>query len=194
MRSNQRRWSLAWTMYLKLAVVSSFDWHRNSPHFKHICLNCNSTVSQALKIGDNNVIESKGEALAFSSICAWISVENCGTLVELSNKFNSSLSSWCWQECDPHQRLYHRSVLPAQHLRGHSWEYCPLRLGLSEAGPDGETTGTDARLVPSVARPFPCFSIFSFLQPQTLQLDFLMKILPNYHHLKKTVKAGHHPG
>ncbi|TWW59834.1 Dynactin subunit 6 [Takifugu flavidus] len=30
-------------------------------------------------------------------------------------------------------------------------------------------------------------------QPQTLQLDFLMKILPNYHHLKKTVKAGHHP-
>lgn len=32
----------------------------------------------------------------------------------------------------------------------------------------------------------------SFLQPQTLQLDFLMKILPNYHHLKKTVKLGHH--
>ncbi len=31
----------------------------------------------------------------------------------------------------------------------------------------------------------------SSLQPQTLQLDFLMKILPNYHHLKKTVKAGH---
>ncbi|KAL1023887.1 hypothetical protein UPYG_G00048530 [Umbra pygmaea] len=26
-------------------------------------------------------------------------------------------------------------------------------------------------------------------QPQTLQLDFLMKILPNYHHLKKTVKS-----
>ncbi|XP_055502928.1 dynactin subunit 6-like [Leucoraja erinacea] len=26
-------------------------------------------------------------------------------------------------------------------------------------------------------------------QPQTLQLDFLMKILPNYHHLKKTVKG-----
>lgn len=33
-------------------------------------------------------------------------------------------------------------------------------------------------------------SVISF-QPQTLQLDFLMKILPNYHHLKKTVKAGH---
>ncbi|KAM8970365.1 dynactin subunit 6 [Sarcophilus harrisii] len=26
-------------------------------------------------------------------------------------------------------------------------------------------------------------------QPQTLQLDFLMKILPNYHHLKKTTKG-----
>lgn len=33
--------------------------------------------------------------------------------------------------------------------------------------------------------------VLSSSQPQTLQLDFLMKILPNYHHLKKTVKAGH---
>ncbi|XP_060707568.1 dynactin subunit 6 isoform X2 [Hemiscyllium ocellatum] len=30
-------------------------------------------------------------------------------------------------------------------------------------------------------------------QPQTLQLDFLMKILPNYHHLKKTVKGSTTP-
>uniref|UniRef100_A0A3Q3H1Z6 Dynactin subunit 6 n=1 Tax=Labrus bergylta TaxID=56723 RepID=A0A3Q3H1Z6_9LABR len=30
-------------------------------------------------------------------------------------------------------------------------------------------------------------------QPQTLQLDFLMKILPNYHHLKKTTKGGSTP-
>ncbi|KAI1887708.1 hypothetical protein AGOR_G00193100 [Albula goreensis] len=30
-------------------------------------------------------------------------------------------------------------------------------------------------------------------QPQSLQLDFLMKILPNYHHLKKTVKASSTP-
>ncbi|NP_001018487.1 dynactin subunit 6 isoform X1 [Danio rerio] len=30
-------------------------------------------------------------------------------------------------------------------------------------------------------------------QPQTLQLDFLMKILPNYHHLKKTVKSSGTP-
>lgn len=41
--------------------------------------------------------------------------------------------------------------------------------------------------------PSPVSLSFSFFQPQTLQLDFLMKILPNYHHLKKTVKAGHHP-
>ncbi|XP_070791504.1 dynactin subunit 6 isoform X2 [Pituophis catenifer annectens] len=30
-------------------------------------------------------------------------------------------------------------------------------------------------------------------QPQTLQLDFLMKILPNYHHLKKMMKATSTP-
>uniref|UniRef100_A0A3P9HZ70 Dynactin subunit 6 n=1 Tax=Oryzias latipes TaxID=8090 RepID=A0A3P9HZ70_ORYLA len=30
-------------------------------------------------------------------------------------------------------------------------------------------------------------------QPQTLQLDFLMKILPNYHHVKKTVKGSGAP-
>uniref|UniRef100_A0A7N6AXX1 Dynactin subunit 6 n=1 Tax=Anabas testudineus TaxID=64144 RepID=A0A7N6AXX1_ANATE len=30
-------------------------------------------------------------------------------------------------------------------------------------------------------------------QPQTLQLDFLMKILPNYHHLSKTVKGSSSP-
>ncbi|PIO26585.1 hypothetical protein AB205_0121200, partial [Aquarana catesbeiana] len=30
-------------------------------------------------------------------------------------------------------------------------------------------------------------------QPQTLQLDFLMKILPNYHHLKKTTKISSAP-
>ncbi|XP_008830815.3 dynactin subunit 6 isoform X2 [Nannospalax galili] len=30
-------------------------------------------------------------------------------------------------------------------------------------------------------------------QPQTLQLDFLMKILPNYHHLKKTMKGSATP-
>lgn len=35
--------------------------------------------------------------------------------------------------------------------------------------------------------------ILSSFQPQTLQLDFLMKILPNYHHLKKTMKGGSTP-
>lgn len=147
MRSNQRRWSLAWTTCLKLAVVSSFDWHRNSPHFKHICLYCNLTVSQALKIGDNNVIESKGEAFAFFSICACISVENCETLVDFSNNINPLLSSWCWKECDPHQWLYHWSFLSGQHLWSHSWKYCNLWLWVYEAGPDGETTGTDTRLL-----------------------------------------------
>lgn len=34
---------------------------------------------------------------------------------------------------------------------------------------------------------------FYLLQPQTLQLDFLMKILPNYHHLKKTTKGSGTP-
>lgn len=38
-----------------------------------------------------------------------------------------------------------------------------------------------------------CFCFFFVLQPQTLQLDFLMKILPNYHHLKKTVKGNSTP-
>lgn len=35
--------------------------------------------------------------------------------------------------------------------------------------------------------------LFFLKQPQTLQLDFLMKILPNYHHLKKTVKGSSTP-
>lgn len=35
--------------------------------------------------------------------------------------------------------------------------------------------------------------LFWITQPQTLQLDFLMKILPNYHHLKKTVKGNGTP-
>lgn len=30
-------------------------------------------------------------------------------------------------------------------------------------------------------------------QPQILQLDFLIKILPNYHHLKKTMKGSSTP-
>lgn len=43
-----------------------------------ISFNCKFTVSQALKIGDNNVIESKGEAFVSFSVCGWcISVKNC---------------------------------------------------------------------------------------------------------------------
>lgn len=42
------------------------------------------------------------------------------------------------------------------------------------------------------AGPLPDLPCLCF-QPQTLQLDFLMKILPNYHHLKKTMKATSTP-
>ncbi|XP_043100697.1 dynactin subunit 6 [Puntigrus tetrazona] len=93
-------------------------------------------VSQALKIGDNNVIESKaevGRSVILSSGCivgACCSVNTCEVIPENTVIYGS--------EC--------------------------LRRVQTE-------------------RP----------QPQTLQLDFLMKILPNYHHLKKTVKGSSTP-
>uniref|UniRef100_A0A8C4ILS4 Dynactin subunit 6 n=1 Tax=Dicentrarchus labrax TaxID=13489 RepID=A0A8C4ILS4_DICLA len=91
-------------------------------------------VSQALKIGDNNVIESKadvGRNVILTSGCiigAFCQVNTCEVIPENTVIFGSG---------------------------------CMRRV--------------------QTERP----------QPQTLQLDFLMKILPNYHHLKKTVKAGH---
>uniref|UniRef100_A0A8C1RAH2 Dynactin subunit 6 n=1 Tax=Cyprinus carpio TaxID=7962 RepID=A0A8C1RAH2_CYPCA len=93
-------------------------------------------VSQALKIGDNNVIESKAEVgrnVILSSGCivgACCQVNTCEVIQENTVIYGS--------EC--------------------------LRRVQTE-------------------RP----------QPQTLQLDFLMKILPNYHHLKKTVKGNSTP-
>ncbi|XP_058637972.1 dynactin subunit 6 isoform X1 [Onychostoma macrolepis] len=93
-------------------------------------------VSQALKIGDNNVIESKaevGRSVILSSGCivgACCAVNTCEVIPENTVIYGS--------EC--------------------------LRRVQTE-------------------RP----------QPQTLQLDFLMKILPNYHHLKKTVKGSSTP-
>uniref|UniRef100_A0A671KED6 Dynactin subunit 6 n=1 Tax=Sinocyclocheilus anshuiensis TaxID=1608454 RepID=A0A671KED6_9TELE len=93
-------------------------------------------VSQALKIGDNNVIESKAEVgrnVILTSGCivgACCAVNTCEVIPENTVIYGS--------EC--------------------------LRRVQTE-------------------RP----------QPQTLQLDFLMKILPNYHHLKKTVKASSTP-
>uniref|UniRef100_A0A3Q3H3U7 Dynactin subunit 6 n=1 Tax=Labrus bergylta TaxID=56723 RepID=A0A3Q3H3U7_9LABR len=91
-------------------------------------------VSQALKIGDNNVIESKadvGRNVILTSGCiigAFCQVNTCEVIPENTVIYGSG---------------------------------CMRRV--------------------QTERP----------QPQTLQLDFLMKILPNYHHLKKTVKAGH---
>uniref|UniRef100_A0A3B5JZK9 Dynactin subunit 6 n=1 Tax=Takifugu rubripes TaxID=31033 RepID=A0A3B5JZK9_TAKRU len=93
-------------------------------------------VSQALKIGDNNVIESKadvGRNVILTNGCiigAFCQVNTCEVIPENTVIYGSG---------------------------------CMRRVQME--------------------RP----------QPQTLQLDFLMKILPNYHHLKKTVKAGHHP-
>ncbi|XP_059360538.1 dynactin subunit 6 [Carassius carassius] len=93
-------------------------------------------VSQALKMGDNNVIESKAEVgrnVILSSGCivgACCQVNTCEVIPENTVIYGS--------EC--------------------------LRRVQTE-------------------RP----------QPQTLQLDFLMKILPNYHHLKKTVKGNSTP-
>ncbi|XP_032418955.1 dynactin subunit 6 [Xiphophorus hellerii] len=91
-------------------------------------------VSQALKIGDNNVIESKadvGRNVILTSGCiigAFCQVNTCEVIPENTVIYGSG---------------------------------CMRRV--------------------QTERP----------QPQTLQLDFLMKILPNYHHLKKTIKASH---
>ncbi|KAK6324502.1 hypothetical protein J4Q44_G00038440 [Coregonus suidteri] len=90
-------------------------------------------MSQALKIGDNNVIESKadlGRNMILTSGCiigACCQVNTCEVIPENTVIFGSG---------------------------------CQRRV--------------------QTERP----------QPQTLQLDFLMKILPNYHHLKKTVKTS----
>lgn len=86
-------------MYLKLAVVSFFlNGIDNFPHIEHLpstsypmcctgirfSFNCKLPVSQALKIGDNNVIESKGETfVSFSVNEQCFSVDNCGILEEV---------------------------------------------------------------------------------------------------------------
>uniref|UniRef100_A0A8C6WUC4 Dynactin subunit 6 n=1 Tax=Neogobius melanostomus TaxID=47308 RepID=A0A8C6WUC4_9GOBI len=90
-------------------------------------------TSQALKIGDNNVIESKAEVGR-----------------------NVILTSGC--------------IIGA---------FC--RVNTCEVIPENTVIyGSGCMRRVQTERP----------QPQTLQLDFLMKILPNYHHLKK-VKPGH---
>ncbi|XP_067304056.1 dynactin subunit 6 [Pseudorasbora parva] len=93
-------------------------------------------VSQALKIGDNNVIESKAEVGR-----------------------NVMLTSGC--------------IVGA----------C-CQVNTCEVIPENTVIyGTECLRRVQTERP----------QPQTLQLDFLMKILPNYHHLKKTVKGNATP-
>ncbi|KAG7458874.1 hypothetical protein MATL_G00225230 [Megalops atlanticus] len=93
-------------------------------------------TSQALKIGDNNVIESKAEVgrnVILTSGCiigACCQVNTCEVIPENTVIYGSG---------------------------------CMRRV--------------------QTERP----------QPQSLQLDFLMKILPNYHHLKKTVKPSSTP-
>ncbi|KAI9531421.1 Dynactin subunit 6 [Dissostichus eleginoides] len=90
-------------------------------------------VSQALNIGDNNVIESKAD-------------------------------------------LGRRVVLSSGCIVG-----ACCQLNTCEVVPENTVVygcGTNRRL--QSEKP----------QPQTLQLDFLMKILPNYHHLKKTVRGN----
>uniref|UniRef100_A0A669ETY8 Dynactin subunit 6 n=1 Tax=Oreochromis niloticus TaxID=8128 RepID=A0A669ETY8_ORENI len=93
-------------------------------------------VSQALKIGDNNVIESKadlGRNVILTSGCivgACCQINTCEVVPENTVVYGSN---------------------------------CIRRVQSEKP------------------------------QPQTLQLDFLMKILPNYHHLKKTVKGNGTP-
>ncbi|CAL8327314.1 unnamed protein product [Lota lota] len=93
-------------------------------------------VSRALKIGDNNVIESKADL---------------GRNVSLTS--GSIVGAGC-------------------HVNG------------SEVIPENTVVyGAGGKRRVQSEKP----------QPQTLQLDFLMKILPNYHHLKKAVKGGTTP-
>uniref|UniRef100_A0A8C5GPJ0 Dynactin subunit 6 n=1 Tax=Gouania willdenowi TaxID=441366 RepID=A0A8C5GPJ0_GOUWI len=126
-------------------IINSYPENRTTPDSegdepKAMIIGTNNVfevgcVSQALKIGDNNVIESKADLGR-----------------------NVTLTSGC--------------IIGA----------C-CQINTSEVVPENMVVyGSCKRRVQS-ERP----------QPQTLQLDFLMKILPNYHHLKKTTKANSTP-
>lgn len=203
-------------MYLKLAVVSYF--HLNCPFFthveplasqwhlmcctgNHISFNCKLTVSQALKIGDNNVIESKGESVVSFSDCEWcISVENCGMLeeVEPMSNFND-----CPADVGRNVILTSGCIIGA-FCQVNTCEVIPENTVIYGSGcmRRVQTERPQVQTHDIICMAFSTFFCFfsssnflyylSFLQPQTLQLDFLMKILPNYHHLKKTIKPGHH--
>ncbi|KAJ0033052.1 hypothetical protein NQD34_000159 [Periophthalmus magnuspinnatus] len=120
-------------------------------------------TSQALKIGDNNVIESKGKSVYISMIIFICHKWLCSMfllfilLAEVGR--NVILTSGC--------------IIGA---------FC--RVNTCEVIPENTVIyGSGCMRRVQTERP----------QPQTLQLDFLMKILPNYHHLKKTIKPGHNP-
>ncbi|XP_072351843.1 dynactin subunit 6 isoform X1 [Scyliorhinus torazame] len=107
---------------------------------------------EALKIGDNNVIESKafiGRNVMLTSGCiigACCQVNSCEVVPENTVIYGIDCMRRVQSE---------RPQAPARRSRRNS-KGCSCK-------------------------------------PQTLQLDFLMKILPNYHHLKKTVKGSSTP-
>lgn len=126
------------------------------------------SVSQALKIGDNNVIESKG--VTFKSVLSF-TVHRCTSLWDWRCL---PLSSRCWQECDSHQRLHYRRVLSGEHLWGHTREYGHLWIWVYEAGSDRETSGTRQHSSLN-RRSFPCSD---FLELRVIALYAVM-LIPN---------------
>uniref|UniRef100_UPI003F518387 dynactin subunit 6 isoform 2 n=1 Tax=Danio rerio TaxID=7955 RepID=UPI003F518387 len=115
-------------------------------------------VCQALKIGDNNVIESKadvGRSVMLTCVCVCVCVCVCAADVGRS----VMLTSGC---------------IVGSCCQIHTCEVIPENTVIY---------GSECLRRVQTERP----------QPQTLQLDFLMKILPNYHHLKKTVKSSGTP-
>ncbi|NWS04986.1 DCTN6 protein, partial [Motacilla alba] len=118
--------------------------------------------SQAMKVGDNNVIESKafvGRNVILTSGCIIGACCNVNTY-----------------EVIPENTV----IYGADCLRRVQTERPQVRVCVCVGHGD-----TRHLLLPHL----PCLPF----QPQTLQLDFLMKILPNYHHLKKTTKAASTP-
>ncbi|NWH83235.1 DCTN6 protein, partial [Piaya cayana] len=116
--------------------------------------------SQAMKVGDNNVIESKafvGRNVILTSGCIIGACCNVNTY-----------------EVIPENTVIYGADC--------------LRRVQTERPQVSVTRGCHPPVLCG-----PCLTSPASFQPQTLQLDFLMKILPNYHHLKKTMKATSTP-
>lgn len=113
--------------------------------------------------------------------------------------------SWSWEKRDPDGRMHRRRVLPGQHVRGRAGEHGRVRFKLHQACAEWKAAGQSPPMLACACQSTQfCRLVCRFvcnpgggwifiLQPQTLQLDFLMKILPNYHHLKKTAKGNSTP-